>query len=87
MAEMADRVCPSIQISIDKKEPTIPTAASDSVLSEGILPTTAASVLDSIGSAIPAIIAGMANCCMRLKEMSMLANIQIFELQIYGLHC
>ena len=69
---MALRVCPNIQISIDKNEPTIPTAARDSVLNASIFPTTAASVLDSIGSAIPAIIAGMASCWIRLKEISIL---------------
>ncbi|WP_339846075.1 hypothetical protein [uncultured Dokdonia sp.] len=37
-----------------------------------MLPTTAASVLDSIGSAIPAISAGMASCCIRLNEISIL---------------
>jgi hypothetical protein len=72
MAEMALRVCPSIHISIERKEPTIPTAASASTLFSAMLPTTAASVLESTGSAIPAISAGTASCCMRLNEISML---------------
>ena len=47
---------------VERKDPTIPTAASDSVQNSEIFPTTAASVEDNTGSAIPAIIAGNANC-------------------------
>ena len=72
IVDIALRVCPKIHMSIDKKEPTIPTAARDSTLFSAILPTTAASVLDNIGSAIPAIRAGIASCCIRLKEISIL---------------
>ena len=59
-ADIADRDCPKTQISIDKNEDTIPTAASDSVALLGMWPTIAASVRDKMGSAIPAIMAGMA---------------------------
>ena len=54
-------------MSIDKKEPTIPAAAKDSNPSTGILPTIAVSVMDSKGSAIPEIVAGIANWLMLLK--------------------
>ena len=67
MAEMALLVCPRTQMSIDKKEPTIPAAAKDSNPSTGIFPTMAVSVMDNIGSAIPAIVAGMARLFMVLK--------------------
>jgi hypothetical protein len=67
---MALRVWPNIQMSADRKEPTIPTAASDSIPKSFIFPTTAASVAESTGSAIPEISAGMASCWMRLKEIS-----------------
>lgn len=60
IAEIALLVCPKIHISIDKKAPTIPTAARDSRLSVLIFPTIAVSVIDKIGSAIPAIVAGIA---------------------------
>ena len=67
IAEMALRVCPNIQINIDKNEPTIPAAAKDSMPSWGMLPTMAVSVIDSIGSAMPAIVAGMARLLIVLK--------------------
>ena len=67
MAEIALRVCPNIQISIERKEPTIPAAASDSKPSTGMLPTMAVSVMDNRGSAIPAIVAGIANAFIDLK--------------------
>lgn len=93
MAEMALRVCPSIHISIERKEPTIPTAASASTLFSAMLPTTAASVLDSTGSAIPAMSAGTASCCMRLKEISTVCDCTVItqpfkknELQKYILY-
>ena len=47
-------------MSMDKKGETMPTAG-NSVAFEEIWPTIAASVNDSIGSEIPAIIAGMAS--------------------------
>ena len=62
IAEIALLLCAKIHMSIDRKEPTIPTAARDSVPYWGIFPTIAASVLERIGSAIPDNIAGMASC-------------------------
>ena len=62
IAEIALRLWARIQMSIERKDPTIPTAASDSVPYSGILPTTAASVLESTGSAMPDSIAGIASC-------------------------
>ena len=74
MAEMALRVCPKIQINIDKKEPTIPAAAKDAIPSTGILPTMAVSVIDKIGSAIPAMVAGIASLLMTLKSTRVFKN-------------
>jgi hypothetical protein len=68
MADMALRVWPRTQISIDKKEPTIPAAAKDSIPLTGILPTMAVSVMDNSGSAIPAMVAGMARELIVLKR-------------------
>ena len=68
--EIALLVCPRIQINMERKEPTIPTAASDSKPSTGILPTIAVSVMDNTGSAIPAIVAGMANLLMDFRFMA-----------------
>ena len=59
--EMAERDCPKTQISMDKKEETMPTAARETVAFKGICPTMAASVSDKIGSETPAIMAGMAS--------------------------
>lgn len=81
MAEMALRVCPKIQISAERNAPTMPTAASDSIPNSLIFPTTAASVADSTGSAIPEIMAGMASCWIRLNEMSV---INFLKEQNYG---
>ena len=67
IAEIALRVWPRIQISIERKEPTIPAAARDSSPSTGILPTMAVSVMDNKGSAIPAIVAGIAKAFIDLK--------------------
>lgn len=75
IADMALRVCPSIQISIDKKDPTIPAAAKDSSPSTGILPTMAVSVIDSSGSAIPAIVAGIASLFMVLRLITVFNTI------------
>lgn len=61
MEEMALRVCPKTQMSIDKNVVTIPTAARDSVALSSILPMIAASVNDNIGSDTPAINAGTAS--------------------------
>ena len=60
IVEIADLDWPKTQISIDKKDDTIPTAARDSVAFKLICPTMAASVSDKIGSETPAIMAGMA---------------------------
>ena len=68
--EIALRVCPKIQISIDKNVPTIPTAAIDSAVFIGILPIIAASVSDNIGSEIPEINAGIANLLICFELMS-----------------
>ncbi len=78
IAEIADLDCPRTQINIDKKEDTIPTAAKDSVGFKLTCPTTAASVIDSMGSEIPAIIAGIANLLMFLLE------IDLFNLSFIG---
>ena len=70
MAVIAERVWAKIQTIVAIKEPAIPTAANASVAFVSIFPIIAVSVIDNKGSAIPAIIAGMANCIIRLKEMS-----------------
>ena len=57
-------------MSIDKKVVTIPTAAKDSVAFTSILPTTAASVNERIGSDTPEINAGMANRLIFFKLIS-----------------
>jgi len=67
MAEIELRVWPKTQMSMDKKEPTIPAAARDSRPSTGMLPTIAVSVMDRIGSAIPEIVAGIASWLMLFK--------------------
>ncbi len=56
-------------MSIERNEPTIPAAARDSNPSTGILPTIAVSVMDNSGSAIPAIVAGIARAFIDLKLM------------------
>jgi hypothetical protein len=68
MAEIALRVCPRIQMSMERKAPTIPTAARDSSPFTGIFPTMAVSVIDKIGSAMPAIVAGIASLLMVLND-------------------
>ena len=65
--EMALRVCPNTQISMERKAPTMPAAASDSIPLMGIFPTIAVSVIDSNGSAIPETVAGMARRLIFLK--------------------
>ncbi len=72
MDDIALRVCPKTQISIDKNVETIPTAARDSVAFNDMLPIIAASVNDKIGSEIPEIKAGMANRLICFKEILLL---------------
>ena len=67
IAEIAERVCARIQKIADKKEPAIPTAAKDSIGFKSTFPTIAVSVIDSNGSAIPEIIAGIASLLICLK--------------------
>lgn len=74
MAEMELRVCPSTQMSMDKKDPTIPAAAKDSSPSTGILPTMAVSVMDNRGSAMPETVAGTARRFMLLKVTCVLKS-------------
>ena len=71
MEEMALRVCPKTQMSIDKNVVTIPIAARDSVALKSILPIIAASVRDSIGSDTPEIKAGIASLliCFRVIDV------------------
>ena len=69
VAEIAERVWAKIQIIAEIKEPAIPTAASASVGFNVKFPTIAVSVIESNGSAIPAIIAGMANLFIPLNVM------------------
>lgn len=71
---MALRVCPRIHISIDKKEPTIPTAARDSRPYVCMFPTIAVSVIDKTGSAMPAMVAGMAKLLMVLRLTTVFKN-------------
>ena len=71
IADSALLVWPNIQIIIDKKVVTIPTAAKASVALKSTFPTMAASVNDRIGSEIQEISAGIANLliCFRLMEV------------------
>ena len=68
IAEIAERVCAKIQTIAVIKEPAIPTAASASVGFNFKFPTIAVSVIDKSGSAIPDMIAGIANWFMLLNE-------------------
>ena len=54
------------------KAPTIPTAAKDSVACNVMLPTTAVSVRDSMGSETPEINAGIASLLICFKFMVVL---------------
>ena len=83
MDDIALRDCPSTHISMDKKVVTIPTAAKDSVALMGICPTIAASVSDSIGSEIPAMIAGIASLLMYLRLICV-SNTFIFRDLFFG---
>ncbi len=67
MEEMAVFVCATIQIIADRKEPTIPAAARASIGFVSTFPIIAISVREISGSAIPAIIAGIAILLMFLK--------------------
>ncbi len=69
MDEIALRVCPKTQISIEIKAPTMPIAAKDSVALISIFPTIAKSVMDRIGSDTPAINAGIARRLIFLRLM------------------
>ena len=73
--EIALRVWPRTQISIDKKVVTIPTAANDSVAFTSIFPTIAASVKDKIGSETPEIKAGMSNLLICFKVIAVLKSL------------
>ena len=77
MAEMALLVCPKTHINMDRKAPTMPAAAKDSKPFSGIFPTIAVSVIDRMGSAIPAMVAGIAKLFMDLKVMG------VFKQQSY----
>ncbi len=79
IAEIALLVCPKTQINMDKKVVTIPTAAKASVAFVFILPTIAASVSDKIGSAIPDIKAGIANCCICLESGDILKKKALYK--------
>lgn len=67
MEDIALRVCPKTQISIDIKVETMPMAAKDSIGFTVMLPTIAASVSDKIGSETPEINAGMASLLICFK--------------------
>lgn len=69
IADMADLDCAKIQTIAEINDPAIPTAASASVGFNFILPTIAVSVIDNKGSAIPEMMAGIANLLIFLKEM------------------
>lgn len=69
IAEIADLVCARIQTIAEIKEPAIPTAARASTGLTFKFPTIAVSVIDNKGSAMPEIIAGMANLFIDLKEI------------------
>ena len=68
IAEIAERVCAKIQKMADKNDPAIPTAAKDSIGFKLTFPTIAVSVIESKGSAIPEIIAGIASLLICLKD-------------------
>jgi len=63
-AEIALLVCPKTQTNMEINAPAIPTALNASVALRFTFPTTAVSVIDSNGSAIPAINAGIASLLM-----------------------
>lgn len=69
IAEIAERVCAKIHTKAEINDPAIPTAASDSIGFKSIFPTMAVSVIDNKGSAIPEIIAGIANLLMLENEI------------------
>ena len=55
--------CPKTHTSIDKKVPTIPIAPRASIELLSMFPIIKVSVIESIGSAIPEITAGIASLC------------------------
>tara|TARA_R100001369_G_scaffold29172_4_gene52535 strand:+ start:9450 stop:9737 length:288 start_codon:yes stop_codon:yes gene_type:complete len=65
--EMAVFVCATIHTIAERKDPTIPAAAKDSIGFVSTFPIMAISVKEIRGSAIPAIIAGIAILFMFLK--------------------
>src|SRR5690606_11123022 len=77
IAEIAVFVWATIHIIADKKEPIIPAAAITSTGFSVTLPITAISVNEIKGTAIPAMMAGMASCLISLKL--------ILVFSIYGL--
>ena len=83
MEEMALLLCPKTHISIEIKDPTIPTAPKLSTAFNSILPIIAVSVIDKIGSAIPEINAGIASLLIRLKLISVLKKNKINSTQKY----
>ena len=74
MEEIAVFVCATIQIIAERNEPTIPAAASDSMGFTSTLPITAISVSEISGSAIPAIMAGIARRLISLKLTDVFKN-------------
>ena len=77
--DIALRVCPKTQISIDINVVTIPIAAKDSVAFRSTLPTTAASVSDNIGSDMPAINAGIASLFILFKLISVVKLLALIK--------
>lgn len=69
IAEIADRVWARIQTMAEIKDPAIPTAAKASVGFTLILPTIAVSVIESSGSAMPEMIAGIASLLIWRNEI------------------
>ena len=76
--DIALRVWPNTQISIERKVVTIPTAASDSVALISMFPTTAASVKDKMGSDTPEIRAGTASLFIFLR------SIIVFKVKVHN---
>ena len=76
MEEIALLICPKTQTNIEIKAPTIPTAARDSMALFSMCPIIAVSVIESKGSAMPAINAGKASLLILLKEMSVFKSPQ-----------
>lgn len=77
MAEIAVLVWATIQMIADKKDPTIPAAANASTGFSSTLPIIAISVKEISGSAIPAMIAGIAMRFIFLKLIDASKRTQI----------